>query len=68
MSDSPLSLLTSSHDRFPFLYHASEDAPLPDNLLDTAHNFLGLTPNPLPGKEHREKNRTRVQVAASDKN
>jgi hypothetical protein len=53
---------------FPFFTLLQKDAPLPDNLLDTAHNFLGLTPNPLPGKEHREKNRTRVQVAASDKN
>jgi hypothetical protein len=52
---------------FPFFTLLQKDAPLPDNLLDTAHNFLGLTPNPLPGKKHREKNGTRVQVATSDR-
>jgi hypothetical protein len=52
---------------FPFFTLLQKDAPLPDNLLDTAHNFLGLTPNPLP-KKSIAKNGTRVQVAASDKN
>ena len=40
---------------FPFFTLLQKDAPLPDNLLDTAHNFLGLAPNPRSGKEHREK-------------
>ena len=53
---------------FPFFTMLQKDAPLPDNLLDTAHNFLGLITESAAGKGASRKNGTRVQVAASDKN